>query len=311
MGLLTLAVLAWIVGQVVRDRFWWSGLCFYLPSPVLAVILLISCGLQVKRQQWRALVFSSLGLVIVASVVLAFENQWARVSRDGSDPELTAGNGEITDEDGQRPLRIVHWNVCWGAMGWEKIRTELLAQNADLYVISELSSEATAADFPGWHFVRWGTITVVSKTRYQLLENLSSGRVQAYLMRWDSPAGSIRMLVADSPANVSVHRDPLMTYLTETLEQTAADFLIGDLNAPRRSRALADLPTGYRHGYDSAGCGWSYTWPVPCPVFAIDHCIHGPRIIPLRYDLRTTSLSDHRMQRLEFRLAVPPRPGGD
>ena len=66
--------------------------------------------------------------------------------------------------------------------------------------------------------------------------------------------------------------------------------------------ALDALPEGYHHAYDQAGSGWSYTWPIPCPVWAIDQCIVGPRVQPLRYTQRSTTSSDHRMQIFDFRL---------
>jgi endonuclease/exonuclease/phosphatase family metal-dependent hydrolase len=80
--------------------------------------------------------------------------------------------------------------------------------------------------------------------------------------------------------------------------------VLGDFNAVRRATQLQSLPEGYRHAYDAAGSGWSYTWPVPIPFLAIDHCLIGPRIQPIEYVLGTAH-SDHRWQRLDFHHQSP------
>lgn len=77
---------------------------------------------------------------------------------------------------------------------------------------------------------------------------------------------------------------------------------VGDFNAPRRSLAFSQLPTGFRHAYDAAGAGWSYTWPVPVSFLAIDQCIIGPRLKLVHYELQSTWMSDHRLQVVDFEL---------
>jgi endonuclease/exonuclease/phosphatase family metal-dependent hydrolase len=79
-------------------------------------------------------------------------------------------------------------------------------------------------------------------------------------------------------------------------EQHEADVILGDLNAPRRSRALTPPPPGFVHAYDAAGSGWSATWPVPLPLWAIDQCLVGPRLQVVGYRLGFRRGSDHRMQ---------------
>jgi vancomycin resistance protein VanJ len=80
------------------------------------------------------------------------------------------------------------------------------------------------------------------------------------------------------------------------------DLVLGDFNAPRRSRALDPLPQGYTHAYEAVGHGWAYSWPMPLPVLAIDQTILSDRIEPFSYALHSTIVSDHRMQVLDFRL---------
>jgi len=105
-------------------------------------------------------------------------------------------------------------------------------------------------------------------------------------------------------SDLLVPRDPLLRRMRALMESERPDLVAGDFNAPRRSRALWPLPPGYSHAYLAAGRGWSYTWPVPCPLYALDQCIVSSAIRPLRYDLAADPASDHRIQLMEF-LAGP------
>src|SRR5262249_21619073 len=107
------------------------------------------------------------------------------------------------------------------------------------------------------------------------------------------------------PSSLAIERAPLLARVRGLIEEGRPDLVVGDFNAPRRSLGLSELPDGYAHAYDAAGTGWSYSWPVPIPLWAIDQCVVGPRVEALRYDLRSTAASDHRLQRLEFRQPVP------
>ncbi len=108
------------------------------------------------------------------------------------------------------------------------------------------------------------------------------------------------MFAVDIGASLFNPRDPRLRKLTALMQTERPDLVVGDFNSRRRSRALCPLPGGFEHAYDAAGSGWSYTWPVPCPVLAIDQCIVGTRITPVMYELTSTLRSDHRMQTLDF-----------
>ncbi|HEX4608420.1 MAG TPA: endonuclease/exonuclease/phosphatase family protein [Urbifossiella sp.] len=125
-------------------------------------------------------------------------------------------------------------------------------------------------------------------------------------MTWTPRDRPITLLVVDLPSEIWIARDPLLCEVNALIEGHRPDLVVGDFNAPRRSRGLAALPAGYQHAYHTAGGGWGYTWPVPVPVYAIDHCLHGPRISPAAYRLGGLGGdSDHRYQVFDFFVAVP------
>jgi len=106
-----------------------------------------------------------------------------------------------------------------------------------------------------------------------------------------------------------VPRDPLLQRIVAMIESHDPDLVLGDFNSPRRSRALARLPAGFRHAYDASGTGWSSTWPARLPLLAIDQTIVGPRLAVRGYRLQTTRISDHRLQVTELDFEVPPAGG--
>lgn len=110
-------------------------------------------------------------------------------------------------------------------------------------------------------------------------------------------------LVVDGPSAITVPRDPWLRELNELIAQRRPALVVGDFNAPRESRSLCELPDGYRQVYHSVGSGWGYTWPVPVPMYALDHTIHSPDIVPVRYELYSSLCSDHRRQVFDFAFA--------
>ena len=131
------------------------------------------------------------------------------------------------------------------------------------------------------------------------------GAARAWPLTWTPPGGEpIRVLVADLPSDLAEARGPHLAWLHERMVAFAPDLVVGDFNAPRRALGLATLPRGYEHAYERVGSGYSATFPVPVPLWAIDQTIFGARIEPLAYELRSTLASDHRLQRLDFAVAA-------
>jgi vancomycin resistance protein VanJ len=278
------------VGQFLRDRTFLSGLCFYIPSVLVAVsVLAWGTLLVVRHRRLAAALCVCLALLPLATIVI-FENRFF------------AFRAPFAAHD----VRLVHWNIA-GHLS-PRTRDHLAAQQAHVYVLSEIPDRESVAAFAA---------TLGSEYRAQVFGNLAviaAGPVTSVGLPVDGQpmktqvvtcelAGRpLRLLVVDLPAAIYIHRDPLLRQVNRLIEQHKPDLVVGDFNAPRRSRALCELPRGYRHAFDTVGAGCGYTWPVPVPMYAIDHCLHSPRIVPVRYDLVTSISSDHRMQVFDFTL---------
>jgi len=309
---------AWAAGQILRDRTLGTALLFYIPSPLVAATFLAAAlGLLVGRRRRAALAALAMALV-PGFFVAAIENRWAR-------PAI--------EPPSARTLRLVHWNVWWGSLGWEKILDELRRDRADIYVISEPprrpAEEIAAALGEGSGFARArpmerhassvrgyaglileaGELAVFARGNLREERRIANGGGRIFsLLRWQHEGASLSILAVDIEAYPNRPRDPILQDLRRVLEETRPDIAAGDFNAPRRSRGLSPLPAGFVHAYEAAGSGWSYTWPLPIPLLAIDQCILGPRIAPIRFALRSRLASDHRRQILDFTIRPPADP---
>ncbi|MDM8517087.1 hypothetical protein QUF76_12870 [Desulfobacterales bacterium HSG16] len=283
--LCVLGVFTWGIGQVWRDSFWLTGLFFYIPTPIIALVLLFAAICSAFCRNFRYVVFFAALLLAPVYFLLCVENICYRF--DSNQPPGA--------------YRAVHWNVIWGSRGWNAVRDKLDTLDADIYVLSEIPKYFSGSDFSAPYSLKpGGDIAVVSRFPLTLRKGYRQGRMRAYLILWEPPGKEILILIADLPSSIRIHRHPMLSRLREILSSTKASLLIGDLNAPRRSTALSDLPPGFDHAYQSVGYGWSYTWPSYFPVFAIDQCVHGPGIEPVAYQLEFTPLSDHGIQIFDF-----------
>lgn len=278
----------WAIGQFGRDSTWLGGLCFYIPSPLLAIGFVAVALSSAIRKHWQATILAASLAVPPLCVVILVENHWSKRT-------------EIPAND---PLRVVHWNIA-GHLE-RGTRDVLKARHADLYVLSEIPNAVTIESFArelgeAYESATFGNLAVVGSGRIQAegwLLNQHGKRVQKVV--WHAADREIVLLVVDLPPDVRLHRDPMLRQINELIERHQPDLVVGDFNAPRRSWGLSELPAGYRHAYDTAGSGWGYTWPVPIPVYSLDHCLHSNAITPIRYSLATSIHSDHRLQMFDF-----------
>jgi endonuclease/exonuclease/phosphatase (EEP) superfamily protein YafD len=279
----------WLVGQVFRDHYHLTGLCLLIPSAVVAVALVAVALVAWLCACRRAALAAALLAIAPIIMILGVENHWRR-------PQIQAPEGKT--------LRLVNWNVWAGQHGWDEIIEQLLDQKADIYVLSEAYADVGVQILldelgPSYSMERAHSMAVIARGS---VIRPSSPRIRgrAYPFLCSIDGAPVRILVADLPSLPIIYRAPFLKQICFIVEKTKPDLIVGDFNAPRRSLLLSRLPEGYAHAYHLAGKGWSATWPAQLPLWAIDQCIVGPGLQAIRYDLLTSSVSDHRMQVLDF-----------
>ncbi len=295
-------VAVWAVGQMLRDLNSFTALMFYFPTTILAMWLFFLVWFS-KRRRGLYLALSAFPLAMLVLV----ENQWIRPQIPDADVAGSSKANEFrtsAQATSRSPLRLVHWNLCHGLMGWEKQWRYLESLEADVIVLSEIPEPFDTTTLIGFDVLEVDGMAVACHGRMTKSGPLvRGGALHACHVTCHLADGTLEVLIADMTSNLRVPRDPYLRPFVKLLAERNVDVSLGDFNAPRRSLAFSDLPPGFRHGYDAAGAGWSSTWPVPIPVLAIDQCIVGPRLKPVRYELDSTFLSDHRIQILDVEWA--------
>lgn len=123
-GLSLALVLFWVIGQLARDRAWLTGLCFYIPSALLAVLLVGWALYHVTGRRRKSAALAAVFALPPLGIVLLVENHFG-----APPPAATA----------PQSVRLVHWNVQ-GRLS-EGARQALIAHRAALYILSEIPGE--------------------------------------------------------------------------------------------------------------------------------------------------------------------------
>ena len=281
----------WCIGQIARDQTWVTGLCFYIPSlfvGVLFAFLTFVRWRQKSRIGWIFLAIAGLAGFCVCFVDNSiFGGLWV----ESQTPTSTH--------------TLVHWNVFDGQFYWQSGHNRLVAMAPEIIVLSEppspervrALSEALGAEYD---YQRFGSMAAIA--RGELAPNNTLADEENYEVNqfyWTFGGKTYQIFGVDCSSDIFHHRHPTLGKVNSLIAEHQPDFIVGDFNAPRRSLALQQLPTGYVHAYESVGTGLSYTWPWPVPMYSLDQCIVRQPIRIDSYEL-ISGASDHRLQFLRF-----------
>ncbi len=301
-------LLAWGYGQAVRDLNRITSLFFFIPSPICAGLLLLYSA-SAWKGRWRKISLCvGMAALVPGLFVLFVENRWTR--RADAPP-------------GEAATRVVHWNVGWGRAGWSNIYREIARRNPDFVLLSEVPDHmeerlmgdsvvqltdrpdgVSNGESPSYTSLMIRPMVIMARGTLQNGRWLAQENAyKVYSVDWIFEGTRHEVFAVELDASLMVKRKECLDEVIRLIVREEPDMALGDFNAPRRSTTLTSLPAGYVHAYDAAGSGWSYTWPFPVFLYAIDQCIIGPRVKPRFYDLESTTASDHRIQVLDFTMA--------
>ncbi len=219
----------------------------------------------------------------------------------------------------EEALRVVHWNLARPRADNESVWAALREEQAAIYVLAErplgpVEKDARRLDLASGYGVAWGELSVVSRYPLEVLERRYTGVGSMLGLRVMSEDGELVLIAVDAYSHPLLNPQPLVRAIVECAEEYGDGLpviVIGDFNTLRGSPLLAELRECFDNAYETAGCGWPYTWPTPIPLFSIDHTWVNERVEIQRYRLRGGRLSDHARQVLDVRLpAVYERPAG-
>lgn len=288
---------AWFLGFLLGARNDLLVWLYYIPAPVTALLGAAWC-LACARRVRRLLYIGTLLLTLLATAkVLVGDMRW-----------------HATRPTPPGALRVVHWNVAYARFGREPVLKRIDRHQPDLVFLSEcrytdkLSNEvrnvlgfahtfqdqgmAIACRYP---FAPQGTIPLTS--------------ARAWWARISMTTGPLDVVIVDLVSHPYLNREEPLNGLAAWIAQhdSAIPLLIaGDFNTPRDARAFRPLRAQLQHAYETAGHGWPYSWPLPVPVYSLDHVWFSDRLRVTNYRLHASRLSDHLRQVMDVEILPLP-----
>lgn len=277
----------WGLGRILGERGLLASLLFYLPAPLVLLALAVAAFLlRRSRRLWLPVA----ALAALPLSVVIEEQRWT--------PPPAAR------QPAGAPLSLLHWNVCRGYGGWERIAAEIAAASPDLAILSEVmtpdDAETVARLLPQLPHKRYAEpMLVLSRHPLEPITTLERGNgIRLYELALDQDGVAWKLFALDVVGDPDYPRALPLGVLTVRTGERQPDFLAGDFNTPRTSRLLSPLDAGYSHAYDLAGHGWSYTWPTFLPVLSLDHLYVREASVEVKgYEIDSSPWSDHRLQR--------------
>ena len=279
---------AWLIGWIMGDRETPWVWFYFIPAPfILAAGLLDLFVCRHAPFRWRTALV--IGLTLLAAVKTALrDTHWNR-------PRVDAPAGAI---------RIVHWNVAHTPFGLFPMFKQLRADRPDLVVLSESAHGRYWSD---WSNTELGLpyafhdqgMTLLSRFDFEPQGTIRLPNARAWWARIELPDGPLDLVLCDLLSHPRLNLRAALDPLAQWVEQRDAAIpllVVGDFNTPRDARSWGPLRARLRHAYEVAGRGWPYSWPLPFPVYALDHAWVSDKITVHGYRLRSAAISDHRRQ---------------
>ncbi len=279
----------WGLRLTVRDSMPIASTLFYaMPWPVLAALGTALCVVSFSRGR---------RVVAFAAAILAVGGAAGVVVDLAMNPPPRSSPSDA---------RVVFWNVGRPTEDLPRVLDLLRAHDADIIGIDEtgeITGEAYRSwqtAFPGYQLARKRSSGMMILTRGEILgtEKGSLGKWGRFLESDVRIRGVLyRVLLVDMEAGPLRSR---RTVFRELRDRIVGDgdgklILMGDFNTPLDSVHFDVLRPRLAHAFETAGRGYSATWPVPIPVMALDHLWVGREIEVTGCSLGFSLLSDHRL----------------
>ncbi|HMP77025.1 MAG TPA: endonuclease/exonuclease/phosphatase family protein [Kiritimatiellia bacterium] len=279
-------LLGWILGDAPPPWLW----LFFIPAPAVAVIGLFDVVFRIKRAgRFRAALIVAFTLLALGKTLFVD----ARWNRPAPVP--------------QDALRVIHWNVAHTLFGFRPLLQALAEDEPDLVILVEArfsaDLESLAQRELGLHHIFHDQgMAVLSRHPFAPQGTIPLANGRAWWAVVDTPDGPLHVATLDILSHPLIDRHTPVRTLADWIAARTNDaplLLVGDFNTPRDATALDPLRAHLRHAYETVGRGWPYTWPLPFPLYAIDHAWASPDLAVHTYTLRSSPLSDHRRQVLD------------
>ncbi len=299
------AILAWLTGRVLTDRFAWSQWLWWIPTPAMIIVAVL--GLLFANRTARTLRRRSRRVVAWSVCTLALTIHFAFIEHRmlRSAPPLSSTSEALT---------IAHWNMTLDNYSPVDLLMQRVAElDAEVMVITappgevrrRLCEQADASEGREHVYNAW-PLFVYSRapiTRVRVLVAADFTFTTCLELDATKTLGRpIALDIVDLPSNPRLPRMAIAREARRLLDETTApppDIVVGDFNIPRGSASIAALFPGMLDAFDIAGHGYGATFPRRLPLYHIDHVLvnEGVGLTAVRYDIIDEGLSRHRAQK--------------
>lgn len=284
-------LLAWLAGWSFADATWWSAWLHFIPAPA-AVLAGCLAGYRNPRLPPGFRTVAG-GITVLATLqLLAGDFRWHHPpEREGT-------------------IRLVQWNTARRSSRVDRLFEVLRKDQPDICVLSEAPRGADLAALAkrelglGELLVDQG-MALLSRYPLQFRGTIPVRTGRGWHARLTTPGGELDILLFDVVSHPSLDRSLPMQDLVDWIDRRRSRqplLVVGDFNTTRDAQSLDPLRTRLRNSYEEAGRGWPYSWPMPVPLYAIDHCWHTPGVETVSSRYRWSLLSDHRRQVVDLQL---------
>lgn len=295
-------IVAWLVGQILSDRYTFSQWLLWIPTPFAIVFALFGSASALPKKPFNCLrkmrLICCLAIPIAVVIYFAFiEHHFLR-------------SASVTNTG----FKVIHFNANTANDNeFENFNEDVLAQNADLIVLTnpghhrryQSLSDSFTAD--GSTF-RIGSFRVFS--RFEIIESrtiVSNEGIRVVLLRIDTTSKlgkAITIYAVDLPSDPRHSRMQTAQRLRAMLNSAdapAPDLVLGDFNMTRRGAALKTSFPSLQHAYAQAGHGYGATFPRRLPLFHIDHILLAQTLQAQSYQLINPHAGRHMLQIADIR----------
>ncbi len=262
-------LLAWVLGQVCSDRWWWSQWLLWIPGPLVCLINLVGAVWHVaprhgSQRFLRRLL--ALGAMLAAGFSL----------RDGIGWSCAAPGGDT--------VSIAYLNARWPGQSAREFTPALARVDADLFVVGNCGRLGEAPEADRWVpadalLYRVGPFAVASGIPLAGSRLVYAGELGtvAVIQTVPLPAwpNGIRIGLFDLPSDPLLARSQLARRLQADLLAVGIgelDVAVGDFNMTF-GWSLQHLLPGMESG---STCGWQGTFPRQLPLWRPDHILVRP-----------------------------------
>jgi vancomycin resistance protein VanJ len=257
-----------------------STIYYAAPWSILAVASLLPCFLWLRRRK----TIPAAGFAAV-SVLCAIA--WIRTSFRTSPPQPPA----------QEILRIAYWNTGRPDANLDTLLDEVRAIDAGIFGFGETLPKRTKKPRSTRWEERLPKQSLLTLRRGMLLATSQlNDRGQYSLLRTKLKGRDVFVLMVDFDAIIAWSRKPAFDRLLEIIAECGDSPLIvmGDFNTPSDSTYFVPLRSKLRSAFETAGSGYSHTWPMPLPVLDLDQIWLSSHFQITRCTHANSLQSDHR-----------------